>query len=180
MKPTTRDLRDAVTGQGSAGVGQCPTGRPPRPYDPAVAADILARAKSGMPLKTATQGRVHFSVVLRWMEENDAFAVSLQKADADEQVRLLAAMEVAGPGKWQVYAWKLERLWPHIYGQKAQVHVETTHKLQVDENVCATIAENWAKLEAARIARAQPVIEAEVISDSERQGVSDTDGQRPD
>lgn len=159
VQATEKDLRLATSGDSS--VTRRP-GRPPRAFDPAVAAEIVDRAQQGMPLKTATLGRASFDVVLRWMGENEEFACLLQKADADEQVRLLAAMETAPAGRWQVFAWKLERMWPHIYGQRAELRVENTHKFEVDRNVCDQIAASWKKFEQSRKAPSPTVEQAPI------------------
>tara|TARA_R110002096_G_scaffold104448_5_gene230204 strand:- start:352 stop:915 length:564 start_codon:yes stop_codon:yes gene_type:complete len=154
-RKTLADVRTALT---DPGVGHRAAGRPLRPYDPAVADDIVARLHLGLPLKTAAAGRASYDVLLRWMGDEEHFAVALQKGEADEQLRLLQSMETAPAGRWQVFAWKLERMWPHLYGQKAELRVEKVHKHEVNAEMCDEIGASFAAFMLAQqaIPPAQP------------------------
>ena len=116
---------------------------PPRPFDPVAAGEILKYVARGLPPRAACAGTCQLTVLLRWVEENPAFALDLQKAERKHMMAELAMLGEATAGQWQRNAWKLERRYPDVWGVKADVKLETTHRFEVSAAVCAELSDSW-------------------------------------
>ena len=128
-------------------------GRPGRACEPETAADIVATiVRDGVPWRiAANKCGVNEQVAARWVMENNDFARSLKKAQADHVHALLTRMADAPSGQWQKWAWQLERMFPEQFGQNQRFQVETTQKLEISAAVCAQIAEGWDKFKGKTV-----------------------------
>ena len=128
-------------------------GRPARAFEPETAADIVATSvRDGVPWRiAANKCGVNEQVAARWVMENNDFARSLKKAQADHVHALLTRMADAPSGQWQKWAWQLERMFPEQFGQNQRFQVETTQKLEISAAVCAQIAEGWDKFKGKTV-----------------------------
>ena len=128
--------------------GDLTPGAPPRPFDPVAAAEILRYVALGLAPRSACAGTCQLSVLHRWVEENPAFALDLQKAERKHMAGELAALGEATAGQWQRHAWKLERRYPAAWGIKADVRLETTHRFEVSAAVCSELSDSWKAFKA--------------------------------
>ena len=128
-------------------------GRPARAFEPETAIDIVETiVRDGVPWRiAANKCGVNEQVAARWVMENNDFARSLKKAQADHVHALLARMADAPSGQWQKWAWQLERMFPEQFGQNQRFQVETTQKLEISAAVCAQIAEGWDKFKGKTV-----------------------------
>ena len=77
----------------------------------------------------------------RWVkrgksEENSVFGQLLQdieKAQAELVISLLLKINHAASKHWKAAAWKLEHLYPHLYGKSAKSECEETNASPADD-----------------------------------------------
>jgi pyruvate/2-oxoglutarate dehydrogenase complex dihydrolipoamide acyltransferase (E2) component len=76
----------------------------------------------------------------RWMQHSVAFVASIEKAESDAEVRMVAQIaKAAQDGTWQAAAWWLERRRSDDYARREKVDLEVyvrqrARELGLDEN----------------------------------------------
>lgn len=151
LKPAAARARRSTTNaavEAAIHAPQTTAGAPPRPFDLAAAAEILRYVSEGLPPRAACSGTCDLTVLHRWVDENPAFALDLQKAERKHMAAELAALGSANAGQWQRNAWKLERRYPQHWGLKADVRLETTHRFEVSAAVCSELSDSWKAFKA--------------------------------
>jgi hypothetical protein len=115
-KPETRGRKRAV-------------GRPTK-FSPEIAAKVIAALAAGNFLETAAAHAGVASSVLRdWIRNGERgktqeladFALAVEKAQADAEVRDVAQIGKAGQKEWTACAWRLERKFPQRWGRRERV-----------------------------------------------------------
>ena len=103
-------------------------GRPPIVLTPEINTRLCEALRIGASLELAAHyAGISSRTLGRWIkrgeEENNAefcqFCRSIKKARAELAIGSLLKIEKASQKQWTAAAWKLERLFPHIYGRKA-------------------------------------------------------------
>lgn len=124
-------------------------GRPRRAMSDIDKQAMLEAMQDGLPWHLAAESvGVGRQVAARTIQEDEGFAMLVQKTRAmfaRETVRQLRGMAA---GQWQKAAWQLERLFPDVFSLNAKLQVETTGSLQVTAAVCQQLAESWQAFNA--------------------------------
>lgn len=119
-------------------------------FVPALADEVLAHVRDGVPLPVAARGSVPLHVVEHWLSEIPEFADAIAKAERAFVREATLALKSSGAGAWQRYAWLLERLHPQHFGTKPELKAQVTHKFEVSKGVCDQLSKAWTRFEQAR------------------------------
>jgi hypothetical protein len=93
-------------------------------YTPETVERILQAIRLGAAYEHAcASAGIEYETFRRWTHEKSGFNASVKEAEAKGVQTWLARIEqAANSGVWTAAAWKLERLYPHIYGRTIQEH----------------------------------------------------------
>lgn len=98
-------------------------GRPTK-YTPETVQRILNAVSVGAAYEHAcAAGGIEYETFRRWCHTKDGFYAAVKEAEGQAVSKWLARIEqAANNGVWQAAAWKLERLYPRLYGRTIQEH----------------------------------------------------------
>lgn len=92
---------------------------------------IIDALRAGNTRKAAcAYAGIDLHTLARWSAANATFATAIEKAEADAEVRAVAAVVKAGEKQWQAHAWWLERRRPDDYGRRDRLEVTVRQKAE--------------------------------------------------
>jgi len=142
-------VRKAHAAVRTAGGDSHAVGRPKRPFDPKIGAEIASIiTRNQLRVGPACDGvGISRDLCARWLEDHEEFALLIKKAEFELQRDLVRELSEGGAGLWQRAAWKLERMFPETFGQRAQMTLKATHKVEVSAQICQQLVASWAEFE---------------------------------
>ncbi len=105
------------------------SGRPPKYNDPKFIEPLCEVLAGGATLAAACRrAQVKYRSVRTWIvagesgdERYSYFMHAIKKAEADNEISLVAEIRLAAKTQWQAAAWLLERRYPKRYGRRNNV-----------------------------------------------------------
>ena len=137
-------------------------GRPPKPFDPAIGAELCSRIAAGEALTRICQEK-HMpatDTIYRWMRENESFLAAYTRARADQADTIAdQIMDIADtepdPNRAKVRIdarkWIASKLKPQKYGEKIDISGEISNKITAIRRI---IVDGGAEIEDIEAHRA--------------------------
>lgn len=100
------------------------TGRPTKATDARIAGLLNALRAGNTRSAAAAHAEISRQTFYRWIEEDETFRDSVEKAEADAEVRFAAQVaHAASTGTWQAAAWWLERRRPADFALRSKLEM---------------------------------------------------------
>ena len=105
--------------------------------------EIEKNMSEGMPFTHACRASgVSDDTVYRWIKKDASIAELIKTAEAKFMKHGLVVIGKAAETHWQAAAWKLERKWPELFGQKLRHEgtVQHNHFHDIEDDSLAQVA----------------------------------------
>lgn len=118
-------------------------GRPTKQTDARVAGLLNALRAGNTRSAAAAHAEISRATLYRWIEEDETFRDSIEKAEADAEVRFAAQVaQAAASGTWQAAAWWLERRRPADFALRSKVEMSGPDGGPIDHREVSTLEDH--------------------------------------